>query len=200
MGDDRRDLTSGDPLGGAPAPAPAPAHYGEGRVPPGAFAPKPGRPPLPAKHELAEWWRRALATVIDALIVGGITLVVLVALGVGIFGDGDGGALAVAAAIAVGIALFAGLALGYAPLLMARTNGQTLGKMATGCRVVRTDGKRVDFWWAALREVAVKGLLVGTAAAITGGIAYLVDVLWPLFDDPPRALHDFAVNSRVTKT
>jgi hypothetical protein len=57
----------------------------------------------------------------------------------------------------------------------------------------------VDFWWAALREVAVKGLLVGIASSLTGGIAYLVDVLWPFWDAENRALHDFVVDSRVVK-
>jgi hypothetical protein len=72
--------------------------------------------------------------------------------------------------------------------------------MAARCRVVRVNGKRVDFWWAALREVVVKGLIVGIASSLTGGIAGLVDVLWPIPDPQNRALHDFVVDSRVVKT
>jgi uncharacterized RDD family membrane protein YckC len=232
MTDDRRDLTSGDPLGGTPEPqpqppaprgpepsvAPSPArpgpaqppaatperpdtggHYAGGRVPPGAFAPREPRPGPPAKADLAEWWRRAVATLIDGAIVGAITLAILAVLGVGFFANGTIGAGEIVVGLLVGTVVFAALALLYAPLFMARTNGQTLGKMMAGCRVVRTDGKRVDFWWAALREVAVKGILLGIASSLTGGIAYLVDVLWPLPDPENRALHDYVVDSRVVK-
>jgi uncharacterized RDD family membrane protein YckC len=80
---------------------------------------------------------------------------------------------------------------------MARTNGKTVGKMATGCRVVRSDGRRVDFLWAALREVAVKAVALGVAGAATGGIAYAVDWLWPFADKRNRALHDIVVDSLV---
>ena len=174
--------------------------YGQGPVPPGAFVPKAGRPPLPTRDELAEVWRRALALVIDTLIVGAVTLAVLVALGLGFFGDGTSGTLEAIAATLVGLLFFVAFALVYAPAVMARTNGQTLGKLAARCRVVRTDGKRVDFLWAAWREVVVKGLLFGVLASLTGGIAYLIDVLWPLWDPQRRALHDFVADSRVVKT
>jgi uncharacterized RDD family membrane protein YckC len=219
-GQDRRDLTPGDPLGEPERPAPAerpaperpppaerpaperpapPAtrHYGGGRVPPGAFAPRAPRPGPPAREELASWGSRAVATLVDGLIVGGVTLLILAGLGVGFFADGTVGALEVFVGLLVGSLIFAVLALLYAPLIMARTNGQTLGKMLAGCRVVRADGQRVGFWWAALREVAVKGVLLGVAASLTGGIAYLVDVLWPLPDPENRALHDYVVDSRV---
>ena len=42
----------------------------------------------------------------------------------------------------------------YAPALMARTNGQTLGRMVTGIRVVRANGEPMTFSYAMLREVA----------------------------------------------
>lgn len=223
MDADGRDLTPGDPLGGAPErpgpgrpgperperPAPgrtgAPAdqsaarHYGEAPVPPGAFAPREPRPAPPRREELAEWWRRAVAAVVDMVLVGGVTLAVLAALGVGFFADGTIGPLELVVGAVVATLLFAVLALLYAPLLMARTNGQTLGKMLAGCRVVRVDGRRVTFGWAALREVAVKGLVLGIASSMTGGIAYLVDVLWPLPDPENRALHDMVVDSRVVR-
>jgi uncharacterized RDD family membrane protein YckC len=71
--------------------------------------------------------------------------------------------------------------------------------MATGCRVVRVDGRPVDLGWALLREAVVKGLGLGLVGGITGGIAYLVDFLWPLWDDENRALHDMVVSSRVVR-
>jgi hypothetical protein len=50
-----------------------------------------------------------------------------------------------------------------------------------------------------LREVVVKALLFGVAGAITGGLANLADVLWPLWEEENRALHDFVVDTRTIK-
>ena len=82
---------------------------------------------------------------------------------------------------------------------MARTNGKTLGRSATGSRVIRTNGQPISFGFAMLREVIVKTLLVGFIGGITGGFAWLLDVLWPLWDEENRALHDFVVNTRMIR-
>jgi uncharacterized RDD family membrane protein YckC len=82
---------------------------------------------------------------------------------------------------------------------MARTNGQTLGRKATDIRVIRTDGRPITFGFAMLREVVVKTLLFGVVGGMTVGIAQLVDVLWPLWDEENRALHDFIVNTRTVR-
>ena len=176
-------------------------HYGSGPVPPGAFAPRPQTPGPPRKEDLAEWWRRAVALLIDAVIIGVVTAIVLGLLGAGLVagGDDNDGVGALVVAFIVTTLVFTVLALLYAPILMARTNGQTLGKMATGCRVVRADGRRVSFGWAAVREALVKGLLLGVASSLTGGIAYVVDGIWPFIDGENRALHDYVVDSRVVK-
>jgi uncharacterized RDD family membrane protein YckC len=192
-------LTPGDPLGDRPpAPPGQPAGgYGESRVPPGAFSP-PERPQrLGADVVYADWWKRVFAAILDGLIVGGATILILAVLGVGVFADGNASTAEIIVGAVLGTLIFAVLALLYAPVLMARTNGKTLGKMALGIRVARANGKPVDFWWAVLREVVVKGIGFGIAGAITGGIANLVDWFWPLFDSENRALHDFLVDSRV---
>jgi len=86
----------------------------------------------------------------------------------------------------------------YAPLLMARTNGQTLGRMATGIRVVRTSGERMTFGWAMLREVVIKAFLFNVLlGSVSFGLAGILDVLWPLWDEENRALHDFLVQTRT---
>ena len=107
------------------------------------------------------------------------------------------GWVAIITGVLLGIVCVAVVALLYAPALMARTNGKTLGRMVTDIRVVRADGRPITFGFAMIREVAVKTLLVGVASSVTGGIAYLVDVLWPLWDEENRALHDFVVNTRT---
>jgi uncharacterized RDD family membrane protein YckC len=72
--------------------------------------------------------------------------------------------------------------------------------MAVGIRVIRAGGEPMTFWFAMLREVLVKSLLVGVVSSFTFGLAWLLDVLWPLWDEENRALHDFVVNTRVIKT
>ena len=84
--------------------------------------------------------------------------------------------------------------------MMSRTNGQTVGRMVVNIRVIRADGGRMTFGFAIIREVLIKSLLFGVLSSITFGLASLLDVLWPLWDEENRALHDFVVNTRVIKT
>jgi uncharacterized RDD family membrane protein YckC len=91
----------------------------------------------------------------------------------------------------------------YAPVLMMRegkNNGQTWGKQMIGIRVVRDNGQPMNFGWSALREIAVKGLLVSIVSSIIPLIPWLLDSLWPLWDDENRALHDMVVSTHVVKT
>jgi uncharacterized RDD family membrane protein YckC len=170
--------------------------------PPGAGGPAPAFESVAGAYTLSGWWRRVGAHVIDGIIIGALALVLLVAItapfSVGFFVNDTVGV----GAVIVGL-LFACLcvfvaALVYAPWMMARTNGRTLGRMVTGIRVVRASGEPIDFGFAMLREVAVKWLLFNAVAgSLTFGIAPLVDYLWPLWDEQNRALHDFVVDTRV---
>jgi uncharacterized RDD family membrane protein YckC len=204
-------MASGDPLAGSmPAPSAFPPGY-TSPPPPGAgggFAPPPAQggftstAPVAGQYVLAGWWRRVGAAIIDGLIISVVAFIIMTPLGVGLFasdGDTDGGGFValilgfVLAGLIIAIVAFA-----YAPVMMGKTNGKTLGRMATGIRVVRADGQAITIGFAAIREVAVKTLLIGTVAgSITFGLATLIDVLWPLWDDENRALHDFVVNTRT---
>lgn len=211
---DSGGMTSGDPLGGG-APTQPPRHESglpgyTSPAPPGA-----GGPPAPlaqqnvmGRHVLAGWWSRVGAQVIDGIIVSVGALILFLplvaALGIDFSAqdDGgviDGGLLAALVGLVIWVVCVAIIALIYAPALMARTNGKTVGRMVTGIRVVRTSGEPVTFGFAMLREVAVKALLFGIAGSFTGGLANLVDVLWPLWDEENRALHDFIVQTRTVK-
>jgi uncharacterized RDD family membrane protein YckC len=156
---------------------------------------------LTGTHVLSGWWPRAGALVIDGLIVGAGGLVLMVVLSVpfsiGFFADDTYGWVSVLVGLMIAVVCVSIAALLYAPAMMARTNGRTLGRMATGIRVVRADGRPIDFGFALLREVVVKALLFGFLAAATGGLSFLVDVLWPLWDEQNRALHDFVVDTRT---
>jgi uncharacterized RDD family membrane protein YckC len=195
-------LQSGDPLRGAPETPTVPGYTtmpppGAGGPPVPTFATE----PVPGRYTLSGWWRRVGAAVVDGLIVGigGLALVAAITapFSIGFFASDEVGVVSVIVGLLLAIVCVAIIALLYAPAMMARTNGRTLGRMATGIRVVRAGGEPMTFGFAMLREVAVKTLLFGIAGTLTAGLANLVDVLWPLWDEENRALHDFVVNTRV---
>jgi uncharacterized RDD family membrane protein YckC len=205
---DSGGLSSGDPLGGG-GTTDAPRHESglpgyTSPPPPGAGGPvQPafGRPTaLGGQFVLAGWWSRVGAYLIDGLIVSvGALILFLPLVAAGLSIDSDAGWVALAVAGMLWILCLALAALLYAPAMMARTNGRTLGRMATNIRVVRASGEPITFWFAVLREVIVKWFLFGIAGAATGGIVHLLDVLWPLWDEQNRCLHDYVVDTRVVK-
>jgi uncharacterized RDD family membrane protein YckC len=164
---------------------------------PGGF----GAPANLQGHVLSGWWRRVGAQLIDGLIIGLGALLLFfgfsAVFSVG-FAAGEGAGYA---SLVLGLILWffsvAVIAMLYAPAMMARTNGRTLGRVATGIRVIRADGSPVTFGFAMVREVLVKSLLLGLLSSLTLGLAHLLDVLWPLWDEENRALHDFVVNTRT---
>ena len=175
---------------GAPPPPPG---YG-GPVPPGGW-----HQAAPAGYtgpgELASWGGRAGAIVLDFLFVW-----VPIAIAITI--------IAVVATANSTAGIIVGIVLGLASLaywflirsvLMARPgerNGQTWGKQIVGLRVVRDQGTPVNFGDSLVRQMAVKWLLF----YIVGGsffIPWLLNYLWPLWDDTDRALHDMIVSTHV---
>ena len=219
---DSGGLSSGDPLGGGGAPEPPRHESGLPGAPPAperpSTAPGYGSPPPPGaggpiatpayggvmgQHVLASWLSRVGAQLIDGIIIGVGALILFLpigaGLGLGASADSDAGVAAAIGAAILWVVCVALIALLYAPVLMARTNGKTLGRMAMNIRVVRTSGEPVTFGFAMLREVAVKAIGFGIAGSFTFGLAPLLDSLWPLWDEENRALHDFIVSTRVVK-
>ena len=166
------------------------------------MAAAPFQSPAAGHWQLAGWWRRVGAHVIDWIVISliaGVLFGIFAAFaGAGfLVGDTTGYIAAVLGILGFGLCIVVA-ALVYAPLMMARTNGKTLGRMACGIRVVRANGQPVDFGYAALREVVVKWLLINViAGSFTFGLATLLDYLWPLWDEENRTLHDMVVNSRT---
>lgn len=198
--------TDGDPLSGSPQQgsrpdAPDVSAYGSGPIPPGAFAPPPQTPQL-GRYSLASWGSRLAAWIIDALIVLAILGAIVWPLIVfaGLSGGSTSGVIGVILAGLLGALVFFVASLLYAPLLMARWNGQTVGKRALGIRVVRVDGRPIDFGAAFVRESLVKGLLNAAIGALTFALLPLIDYLWPLWDAENRALHDFLCATRVVSS
>lgn len=87
----------------------------------------------------------------------------------------------------------------YESAFEGRTAGQTPGRRAVGIRVMRVDGEPYGFWWALYRTLLIRELLFGIGAILSGGLLWVVQYLWPLWDPQRRALHDVVARSRVVQ-
>jgi uncharacterized RDD family membrane protein YckC len=201
-------LSYGDPLGATEPPRHESGLPGYTSPPPpgagGPVSPVASRPPaLGGRYVLATWWSRVGAQLIDGLIIGVGALILFIPVGAA-FGLGAGSNTGASLGTAIGafvlwVLCVSLIGLLYAPVMMARTNGKTLGRMAAGIRVVRTSGEPITFGFAVMREVLIKIVIFGIAGSVTAGLAPLLDVLWPLWDEENRALHDFIVSTRVVQ-
>ena len=177
-------------------------------VPPGGWdRPGVGTTPrdAPLPGELASWGLRAVAWILDHVIVfgvAGVLALLLVGGSLGIGGDGDATFWKWVGAVILWLILAAAVLFLYAPLLMIRDghrNGQTLGKQLMRIRAVQDNGQPWTFGPAVLREVVIKHLAVWLASLVVPTVPWLLDNLWPLWDAEDRALHDMAVNSHVVR-
>ncbi|MDX6649744.1 MAG: hypothetical protein QOJ97_1695 [Solirubrobacteraceae bacterium] len=180
---------------------PAPAYPPPGQAP---YAPPPYQPPPPRQRgpngqpvykgmECATWGTRVGAALLDWV----FSLVVPLAVGIPLAASGVNGL-----EIAGGVIIVAALTIGwpvYASVTEARTGehaGQTIGKQLVGIRVVRDNGEPIGFGFALLRELAVRWGLFG----LLGGLFFFppfLDVLWPIWDEENRTLHDMVVSTHV---
>ena len=191
-----------------PAPPPASTQQQAGWIPPagtqqppsgslapGAQWPPPATPTAGAATGLASYAQRVGAATLDFFVRAGIVLAFVV-LGAIAYTGGDtaGGAGVTIGAIIGGI-----LALAYAPVMIARTGGQTLGHRAAGTRIVHVTGRPLTGGQAAVREVVVKGLLIDGLGGFFFLIPTLLNYLWPLWDANNEALHDKICSTRVVE-
>jgi uncharacterized RDD family membrane protein YckC len=187
------------PVAPPPPPGPeGPPSYG-GPVPPSGWQQPIPQHPGWSGQPLASWGSRVGATLIDWLVLL-VPVVVLTIIVVAVATGSDTGAVVTGI---LGVLAYLVVVLAYAPVLMAREgvhNGQTWGKQMIGIRVVRDTGEPMNFGWSALREIAVKGLLVGIVSSIIPLIPWLLNYLWPLWDDENRALHDIVCSTHVVRT
>ncbi len=149
-------------------------------VPPAAPVPEPER----AAIEVAPAGLRLLAAAIDLAVLAGIDLTVVYLTA----------QLAGVPVVAVQtlplmplVAFLLGVDLAYLAVFTAN-GGQTLGKMATGLRVVGLTG-----------GMSASDAVVRVAVAIVGGLAAGAGFLPALVRADGRALHDYAAQTRVVK-
>jgi uncharacterized RDD family membrane protein YckC len=194
------------PRPGAPAPPVAPNGAPPIR-PPSAPPWSPGaRLPSSPSYQVAPYGKRVGAWLIDALVILLCTVPAWLVLALGPESDlrcertnaaGDtftstcrGPAVGTwLLAIGLLLAVAAG-ALAYRVLLEGGDRGQTLGKLAVGIRVADASGRPLGYP-RALGRVLIQG------AAWTIGCAWIVDYLWPIWDDDGQTLHDKAVGAVV---
>ncbi len=167
---------------------------------PGGFSSQPAAPAGTGSWVLAGWWRRSLAWTIDRIIVLVITIPIVMVFAIPLVtAETEPGIVAGIAALLLSVLIASIVAIVYEPLMMSRTNGKTVGRMAAGTRVVRADGRAMTFGTAAMRQIVLEWLAVGIASSLTFGIAFFLNYLWPLWDDEKRALHDYPLNTRTIR-
>lgn len=164
----------------------------------------PARSGRPARHEstpFAAWPLRAVAYVIDTFVVFLIAAALIAIAGqpevwqhFGRYSSATGGFALRAVLILLAVLV-------YFPLIMWKTNGQTVGKMAMAIRVVRTDGKPMTLARATWREAVIKGALLYALGLIpvVGDLVFLADYLIPIPDKQNRAGHDILSGTRVIR-
>lgn len=122
-------------------------------------------------------WRRAVAVIIDSIIIAVVTSVV--------------GSILAGARLAT-LASLVGLVIGFGYYLYLEGNyGQTIGKMALGIVVVTEDGGPIDYWPAAIRTI----LRIVDALPVL----YLVGIIVVLVTDREQRLGDIAADTVVVR-
>jgi len=152
----------------------------------------PGIPEAPA-FELAGFWRRVGAYLIDAFIIWVAIFALQIVVGIARFAlfwaipgnvGGPVNLLFTLLSTLLGLAIF----LGYYPYFWT-TSGQTLGKKALGLRVVRTGGYKLGLGRAILR------LLGYWLSALTLGLGFI----WVAFDRKKQGWHDKIADTQVIR-
>jgi uncharacterized RDD family membrane protein YckC len=146
---------------------------------------------------LAEWWQRAVAIIIDSVMLGIVFAILRSIFGAAntVVFNSNGTTTVRTGHLVIAEIIEIVLTLTYFAILDGSERGQTLGKMALGIatRDVSTGGP-IGTGRALLRRFVYSILWV--ALFIPG----LINVLSPLWDQRRQAWHDKAVSSDVIKT
>ena len=156
--------------------------------------------PVVAGHLVhAGLWKRFAASCIDSVVTTIISyalMIPLMLIGVGVMGaGGSDNPFAAGAGIASMLAIYPILFLApciYFGWMQSSSLQASLGKLAVGIKVARTDGQRMGFWRGFLRSL---GYLVFTM--VTCGLGVLISGLMVAFTDRKQALHDMLCDTLV---
>jgi uncharacterized RDD family membrane protein YckC len=211
------------PFPGAPPVQPPPAQWPDPGPPgspmpqpysPARYVPKPKPAPVWAAGSpvvFADWWPRAFALLIDLLVVGGPTVLVLAIVDAAMVpGSLDpftnqihSTTRAVAMIVALALCYIVFFS-GYFALLNGADAGATLGKRLMRIRVAdQYDGSSIGPGRAFLRWVlmgAFWGWVLTEAFWVVLYVPGLLNLLWPVWDPQRQTWHDKLANSVVVTT
>lgn len=183
---------------------PTPAAAGAPPVPPPASDDaSPYAPPRAALHDdsavvagnhvvYAGFWKRVAASIIDSFVTSMLFWVIMIPVfaiaggglsAISSLGDGTAGALFTAAYYLTSILI----PMVYLAWMHSSSNQASLGKMAVGIKVVRTDGERISF----LRGI---GRYFGY---MLSSLLLMIGLIMAAFTDRKQALHDFICDTLV---
>ena len=146
---------------------------------------------------LADWWRRAVAILLDGLILSIPNFILLAVLGIETTQIDaatdtvtiDWGSFAAASLVGLVVAVI------YSGMLDGSSHGQTVGKMAMRIQVRdATVGGSIGFGRAALRRFIYQALFLAL------GIPGVINALSPLWDKHRQAWHDKAMHTVVVNS
>ncbi|WP_334180453.1 RDD family protein [Pseudoxanthomonas sp.] len=156
--------------------------------------------PVVAGHVVqAGLWKRFAASCIDSMVTTIISyalMIPLMLIGVGVMGaGGSDNPFATGAGIASMLAIYPILFLApciYFGWMQSSSLQASLGKLAVGIKVARTDGQRVSFWRGFLRSLAYL-----VFSMVTCGLGVLISGLMVAFTERKQALHDMLCDTLV---
>lgn len=156
--------------------------------------------PVVAGHLVhAGLWKRFAASFIDSIVTTIISyalMIPLMLIGVGVMGaGGSDNPFATGAGLASMLAIYPVLFLApcvYFGWMQSSSLQASLGKLAVGIKVTRTDGQRMSFWRGFLRSLAY---LVFTM--VTCGLGVLISGLMVALTERKQALHDMLCDTLV---
>nr|WP_298134457.1 RDD family protein [uncultured Pseudoxanthomonas sp.] len=144
-------------------------------------------------------WKRFAASFIDSIVTTVISyalMIPLMLIGVGVMGaGGSDNPFATGAGLASMLAIYPILFLApciYFGWMQSSSLQASLGKLAVGIKVARTDGQRMSFWRGFLRSLAY---LVFTM--VTCGLGVLISGLMVALTERKQALHDMLCDTLV---
>ena len=155
-----------------------------------------------AGAQYAEWWQRAVALLIDTVVIGVPSIILIALVGLNDFGnltttDSFGNQTLNASAVrhlALGALIAGVIGIAYRTLLEGGARGQTIGKMA-----MRIAVKDLDDGGSIGYARAFGRWLVGYILWVIIYIPGIIDLLFPLWDSKKQTLHDKAVRSVVVQ-
>jgi uncharacterized RDD family membrane protein YckC len=147
----------------------------------------------------AGFWKRAAASIIDSFVTSIITYAVQIPLmmvfGVGMAGLGSSDAAVGGVGIVMLLLIYVlsiAIPLTYFSWMHSSGNQATLGKMAVGIKVTRSDGQRISFWRAFGRYWAFVLITLFTL-----GIGLVVSAFTSALSQRKQALHDMICDTLV---